>query len=461
MKDLPSTASEKLDKAGIAPGDRIVVAVSGGPDSVALLLLMDAYAKTRDCSLIVCHVDHLIRQNSALDAAFTYQLSHKLGWPCAVISVDALGLAGDTGMSLEQAARNLRHRALGSVARSSQVSLIALGHTLNDRAETILLNIIRGTGPKGLHGMGYRKSKIIRPLLEFTRDDVLELLKAYGQDYRIDETNADLDFDRNMVRLKLMPYIEGQMDVRIDANLNNLAKIMEEEDSFLDELANDIYTRMSRVTEAGVIINRVSLMGERLPMIRRVLRLAVGEISGHLMDISFVHIEQIILNLAKTSGVFTLTGGITAVFEYDNLIIGRARDLAPSSFTTKTLKVPGQVTLSELGVKIRASSARDLVRPCQAREAYIDADRIGPTLSVRGRRLGDRFVPVGMSGSKKLQDYFIDQKVPLRRRDEIPIVESRDEIVWVAGMRVDSRFAATPDSRRIIRLDIENFSLVD
>lgn len=456
MTNLLTKAINTMANAGIVAGDRILVAVSGGPDSVALLVLLDQAAKKTDLTLTVCNVNHLLRQDADADAEFTYRFAHQLGWPCAVVAVNVPAIITKTGMSIEECARTLRHQALTSIAKVTGSRWIAFGHTSDDRAETILMNILRGSGSRGLHGMPVREGNIIRPILEITRADVIGFLSGKQVKYRLDETNVDLGFERNLVRLKLIPYIERHIGAPVRLSLNRLAGIIEEEDALLEQMAEDSFSRIAAIDGHRVILKRRELKGLSRPLARRVVRIAIKHAKGDLQGLAFGHTEQVLENINRTHGSLSLPGKNIIKFEYENIIIGPVGKMIPATFRRRTLPVPGTVDLTELDLRISAKEAKPGLIRCDACEAYIERDKIERSLEVRMREPGDRFIPSGSSGSKKLQDYFVDEKVPASRRDAIPIVESNQSIVWVAGMRVDTRFAAKPNSTGVIKLSLED-----
>ena len=373
-------------------GELGLVAVSGGADSTALLLALQQLG----CRLSVAHLDHGLRAESAADAEWVRQLAGGLGIECVVERRDVAAYRRQHKLSPEAAAREVRHAFLRETAERLGSAAIFLGHTADDQVETFLLRLIRGAGPAGLRGMQPRDGLLCRPLLEVWRAEIEAWLRDEGCDWREDATNRDPRFLRNRVRHELLPLL---------ASLNPGIK--------------QVLLREARLLSDG----QTAVEAEVL----RRLGLNARQIGAALEGKAVV-----------------LKGGV-------RLEAPRAK-ARPKPFDLR-LPLPGMVRVAGVG-SIRARGVVLLGSP--AREPgveYVDLEQTGAELRVRGRKPGDRFVPLGMAGSKKLQDFFVDERVPLDRRDGWPLVTTAaGAIVWVVGMRIDERYKVTPGASTAIRL---------
>jgi len=439
----------------IAAGDLVVVAVSGGPDSTALLHALVQIKGTQRFRLRAAHVHHGIRGADAdADANAAASLARKVGVPFSQHRADVPVYAESHGLSMETAARDIRYHMLESVANRFGANRIATGHTANDQAETVLLNLLRGTGPRGLAGIPPVRGRIIRPLIGITREAVQHYCDSQQFAYRIDATNRDVAFSRNRVRHELMPVLERTQPALV-STLSRLAEIMRAEDDFMSEQADNALRGVAsqRPGEVGVLLGLFAALPPALQ--RRVIRAAIAKVKGDELDIELQRVDAL-LHLAlegRTGAVVELPGGLRAERTYGEVVIAPAPAEKAISTQEWTLPIPGRVPLRELGLEIAASRSRAKRPPPSPMAALLNAAKIEGSLLVRTRRRGDRFRPIGMKGTVKLQDFFVNAKVPRAQRDRVPLVLSGDEIVWVVGYRVSEGFKVTDKTRRSIRLE--------
>jgi tRNA(Ile)-lysidine synthase len=443
-------------------GETVVVAVSGGPDSTALVHGLAGIARDLPLTLHVAHVDHGLRPDAGLDAAFVAAMSRALGLAYHKAAVDPRTLADQEGLSVEDAARRLRYEFLARVARDVGATVVATGHTLDDQAETVLIRLLRGSGLDGLAGIPpVRRSgetSIIRPLLETTRRDVESYLRAIGAEWREDSTNQDLAILRNRIRLVLLPALEGyNPDVR--QTLARAADLLRDEAEAIDTLAA---ARIAETLTGDSEVVQVSLERFiRLPaaLQRRVLREAVRRVRGNLRAVRFVHIEgarQLVLE-GQAGSWMPLPGGVRIT----RLPTGAevAAECTGGLPRLYRVSVPGRVVAVEYGVQVTAEElTRDQLEagPDLARRdaVVLDAARVGSELVLRGPQPGDRFAPVGMEGrTKMVADYLRDEKIPRHRRASIPVLTTRDGMVlWIVGMRASESAQITPTTMRAVRV---------
>ncbi|MFQ5701363.1 MAG: tRNA lysidine(34) synthetase TilS [Acidobacteriota bacterium] len=454
----------------LAAHDVVLAAVSGGGDSVSLLRLLLAYSRTVPLSIIVAHVNHRVRGvASDADQRFVEDLARGLDLKCLVLARDRVAGA-ESGASLsEERLRRLRHALLEEAAREAGVRRVALGHTLDDQAETVLMRMLRGAGRRGLSGMAYAgPGRLIRPLLGLRRADLRDYLREIGQEFREDQTNADRRFLRNRIRAGLLPRLE-EFNPSIVRTLGRSAELMAEEDRYLDGLAAERVAHRIETWPAGhdpaggatgVAIPSDVLAGLPLPLARRGVRLLLEKVSPDPRATASSAVEAV-LDLVRgrsRGGERGLGRGLQAARSGGRLII---REAAASPAGTRqpfsaALRIPGEITLpggaGRIEVRLMGRSEAASVPPSRGR-ACLDADRLGAQVTVRSRREGDRFHPLGAPGRRKLKEFFIDEKIPASRRDGIPLVVGPEGIAWVVGRRIGNAYRLTEITRRVAVLE--------
>jgi len=446
------------DLGVLRAGERLLLAVSGGQDSTALALAMAVLSAELDLRCEVAHVNHGIRGGAAdADETFVRELSADLGLPYHARRVDAPARSEHSGCGLEEAARLERHAALRDVMARAGLDRIAMGHTATDRAETILMNILRGCGLDGLAAMRAEAGHLVRPLLGVGREDTRAYCVACGVEPRDDATNADESILRNRVRLSLLPLLEREYRPGAARSLNRLAEIVETEVDWTAPLALD--AAQAVLAEEGDGSLRVDLAAAlELPtgLRRRVLRSALERVRGDLRDISLDHLAS--LERLVTSGA---TGnrlelpGVWGERTAQHVVL-RSRPREERSGFRASLSVPGVATVAEAGLELtsRIVPAGD----CDPGRrgslcAQLDAKLVGPEVVVRSPEPGDRIAPLGMQGTKKLQDIFVDGKTPRSERERTPVVTlPQGEVIWVVGHCISERVKVTPETERVVEL---------
>jgi tRNA(Ile)-lysidine synthase len=456
----------------LSPGERIVVAVSGGPDSTALLHVLHRLCPARNLALHVAHVHHGLRGAEAdEDAAFVQKTASDLGLPHETLRVDVRRRAQQDRSSLAVAARAARYEALEAVRVRCGASCVATAHTMDDQAETVLMRLIRGTGPAGLAGIPSRRGTLVRPLLSGRRASLAVYLGARGISFRIDSSNADLRQARNRIRGELLPLL-CSYNPRIVPALARLADMAREEETAFDEV-------LSLFDPAGAE-TAVRLLRERPPeaVLRRLVSQQVARETRRFVSPGAGEVGRLtsLLVRGKPGDRTPLAAGDWGVRGYDGLLIRSARGGPVRPLPETALAVPGETAVPALGIRIKAETERRETERGEGGEtretgkgeagkmkvgkmektffAVLDADRIEGSLVVRTRRPGDRISPLGMKGTKKLQDVLVDAKVPRDERDRVPIVADARGIVWVVGLRLDRRAAAVPETRRLLALTV-------
>lgn len=438
------------------PGSRILVAVSGGPDSTALLCLLHGLQREWSLDLSVIHVNYGLRgTESDEDERFVRRLCRRLAVPCIVRSADVSHqMQGLRATSLQEQARDIRYRIMKEVAAGQGMDKIALGHTADDQAETILLWLLRGAGLTGLAGMPIvREGLFIRPLLTIPRRDLVAYLASREIEFRTDSTNAKSLYRRNRIRHELMPHITSLAPSFVTL-MNRQSDVLGEEDRLLEQLVTDWLPQVLTRREGEHLLDRPVLLNAPLALQRRLVRRILRLLNHRGVASRFAVVDAVLRQVvAGSSGARLIAGGIEVL--RDGALI-RFMRRAESRLALPVIPsdgigmdIPGSVTWPGTGERITlefigGERARKLLRLRSKRVALFDASTFTPHLAVRGWRHGDRFAPWGLRGKqKKLQDFFIDSKLSRSDRRRIPLLTAPEGILWVAGHRADERFAAT------------------
>jgi tRNA(Ile)-lysidine synthase len=442
---------------------RVLVAISGGPDSVALAHLLLALQETGDLLVAgFAHFNHQLRGADAdADEAFCRTLAAALGVPIEVGRDDVAAAASATGRSTEDMARELRYTFLEEAADRRGANAIAIGHSLDDQAETFLLRLIRGAGTRGLGSIRPRAGRVIRPLLEVPRADLRQYLAAHSLPFRTDATNADVSIPRNRVRHELIPYLEREFSPGISRVLAREAALAREDEDRLHHEAIDLARSIVlTITDEQTELDALALRALPQALAARVAHQALTRQAGDRF-IGFDHVDRL-LQLADGDAVDL--PGQRAVRRGGRIVLGRparrGRDERGENSFRVSLSIPGEVTLGNQGWAVSAErvDSVDSMKdggPGRARggEVFVAAEPLALPLAIRSRRRGDRFAPLGLGHRKKLQDFLVDRKIPREMRDSLPlVVDGQDRIVWVVGQSVAEDFRVTEPSRGVILL---------
>lgn len=450
----------------LQPGQKVLVAVSGGPDSVVLLDILHKLARRLDFKLGVAHLNHCLRgSRSDDDEKFVCRLAARAGLKFYCRQADVAALQAKSGLSLEEAGRRARYAFLEKIAASDGFDKIALGHQADDNAEQLLLHLLRGSGPDGLAGIPPVRGRLIRPLMDITRGQILAWAEFYGLEFRIDASNADPRFTRNRIRRRLLPILEKEFNPNIRSVLHRTACLLRQEQQWLRELAAGWAKQVVIARRRGEIdLEAETLASMPKAQGRRVLRYLIGDLLGYLRGFTAVHLDALLeLSLPGKDGrELHLPLGTKARRTGPVLQISLrgwshpdrdektwSLEVDPQADSYKKIELPGGGRI-ELEV---LKSGPGNFRPAVGREeAYFDMDKLDMPLTIRNFRKGDRIMPFGLNGSQKLKKLFIDRKIPRRMRSELPLVISGGQIAWVAGIRRANLAPVTRNTSRILHL---------
>jgi tRNA(Ile)-lysidine synthase len=456
---LKQKVQRTIDQYGmLVSGSGVVVAVSGGPDSVCLLSVLAGLAGDRGLRLHIAHLDHCFRgAESAAEARFVENLSRSLGIAATIGQIDVPRYCAERGLAAPAGAREVRYQFLDQIADSVKADRIALGHTANDQAETVMLRLIRGAGLAGLSGIRPARGRIIRPLIDVTRAEVLAYLREQGLDFVTDPSNEKPVCARNRLRREVLPVLE-RFNPRIVSTLAGQAQLFRDEDQALEAGLADLFPRTVREAGNGLQIDRTAFFTMPDALQKRLLRKAAEGAGLAGTALSAVQTDEAVafMRTTRSGRRLDLPGGLVLEREYGWFVLQRRNTVSPVDLP---LALSGTTEVPALGVAVEMTVAGPSAGTPQEGnylwQAVFDYDNITLPLRVRNRRPGDAFQPAGMGGrSKKLQDYFVDCKVPRMQRDLVPILASGKDIVWVVGHRIDGRFLAGPGTKKALVVTI-------
>ncbi len=444
-------------------GCKVLVAVSGGPDSVVLLHVLRQLQEELEITLHVAHLNHMFRgAESEEDALFVQKTAGRYGLPVTVKSIDVPSLCKRARLSKQVAARQARYNFLNETAGQTGASKVALAHQADDQAETILINFLRGAGITGLKGiLPVRDDFYIRPLLTVRRAEIELYCRDADLPFRRDSSNIKPVYARNRIRLNLMPLLEKEYNPGLVPALLRLGDICQEEDACLEKLAGEAFagTCLARAG-GGVALGLAELQGMPVAISRRVLRKAWEATTGSPRGLSFQHVEAVLdlINSGRTGARVILPGQVVAARSYSTLELMKEQERRKTPYYIYPLHAPGATFIPEIGCTIHASMLplpqfQD-PKNLPPSEALLDYDKLPPVIFVRRRQDGDVFSPYGQVSELKLKDFLINLKIPREERDSIPLVSTPGEIIWVAGLRVGEKWKVDENTKRLLRLKV-------
>ena len=441
-------------------GQRIGVAVSGGPDSVLLLHFMRDSALEWGITLAVVHFNHHLRgAESDADERFVRILADSLGLESICGQAEVARVAREKRRNLEATARELRYRFFFSLVDQGRLDRLVTAHTANDQAETVLMRLLRGAGTRGLSGI-YRllEGTVARPFLDLTRPEIMREIEARKLEYRVDSTNLDSRLRRNKVRRELLPLLEREFNPAIIPLLKDHADRARDEEAFLEQQARERSRPWCLREGAEEKISVRALQGFAPAIQRRVLRQMLESLSPTLRGVAYTHIEELLRFApgAQSGRSVLLPGEVAARKEFDWLILG-SQPRSPGDGTyAYPVEVPGEITVPALGVTF----VLKIVEPHEWGGEYnggmgtaMDAQKVPGRLLLRNWRAGDRFWPSGSRKLRKLKELFAERKIPRSRRSLWPVLECGQQIVWVRGFPPAASVAATRESRAILLVE--------
>jgi tRNA(Ile)-lysidine synthase len=457
IQDLPGRFRTHLKATNlIEPGEKVLVAVSGGLDSVALLHLLNKLRGEMEIVLEVVHVHHGLRGAEAdADLQFTRDLAEKLNLPFHFRRVETRMHAKTHRLSLEESARNLRYQAFDEILKEAGATKLATAHTADDQAETILDHLLRGSGVTGLRGMTPIRGPYIRPLLQFSREELEGFVRDQCIFFREDSSNRDLSFKRNRIRHELLPYLKTHFNPDLVATLANTANILKENESFLVDFAGKAYKSLVSLKNDEIVLEIKPFLNYFAIVQKYILFCAGVQLGIPRKDWTFKKTERVLEAVAsrRIGKRIQINRAFDAYLDHDGLVIGRRT----KSATRINLDLRKQDSVEFQRFVIRWSiqqTTKNLRFGKNKKVEFVDFDKTGHLVCLRTSLPGDRFIPLNFSGHKKIASLFSDQKVPHRLRKETPILESPNGIAWVGGYGIDDRFKVTSQTKHLLKLEL-------
>jgi tRNA(Ile)-lysidine synthase len=440
-------------------GDRLVVGVSGGADSMVLLHVLNSSRKDFNLSLIVAHVNHGLRPHEAeKEAELVRTASEKLGIPFEYGKFNVREFKRAGGFSLQDAARRIRFHFFKGLLRKHQATKIALGHNADDQVETVLINLLRGSGLKGLKGiLPIRDGKVIRPLLEVWRREIDSFALKKGIPFFVDSSNLKKTYLRNRLRMDLIPLIEREYQARFKGVVLKTANLLQGENDYLDRESAQAYQRIVRGEKDKVSFNFSEYQSLHRAIQWRVIQRIVEGIYGEEEE-GLRETGRIFSKLLQSPPSFRLELPCGVFEKRYNTVLARKGSVKPvPPFETELLS-PGCTLVEEIRREVvieEICSDRSEAFNEPPNIAYLACESLKFPLKMRNFRPGDRFQPLGVKGTQKLKEFYIDHKVPRFERPSIPLLISGEMIAWVVGYRIDERVKVTGKSRKVLRVEVK------
>ncbi len=455
----------------LEPGDRVVAGISGGADSVCLLFVLLEWAKLVPTEIAVVHVNHGIRPEAGEDAAYVKELCDTYGLPFYLTRVNVAELAKKEKCSEEEMGRKVRYQAFEQAAYSS--AKIAVAHNANDRSETMLFNLFRGTGMKGLGSILPVRNHIVRPILCLERREIEEYLKSRGIAYCTDVTNATDDYTRNRIRHNILPYAEEHVAKGCVARMTRTAEMLAETEDYLEQQTQAALKECVRLQESAqeedpgktYEISVSGLLAQHPVMQKRILHTIVKTLSPAQKDISYQHIADLLdLFTGQGNRSVDLPFGICGKREYEKVLVGIARNVKVIKTTAKNLPLrdgaypmtpDSEICLTVIPAGDFSKKTEEL--PQNEYTKWLDYDKIKRCLILRTRETGDYLsIADGKGGMihKSLKDYMINQKIPKEQRDRIPVLADGSHVVWLVGYRISEYYKITERTKNILQVQV-------
>lgn len=449
-----------LENNLIEKKDKILVALSGGPDSVCLLHILYKLIKEFDIEVGAIHINHMLRgKESDGDEKYIENLCGKLGIKYYVKRIDIEHIANSTGVSLEVAGRNERYKAFNQIRKEHNYNKVAVAHNANDQAETVLMRMMRGTGLEGLTGIkAKREDGIIRPILCLNRYEIERYCEDNKLKPRIDASNYERVYSRNKVRLDILPYMKENFNKDIIETLNRMVLLLQKDNEFIEEYSKKCYDIYCSKKKQKILIKKEVFKEEFESINTRVVKMAFKEVSNSQQNFEMKHIYKIIeLANGETGKKIFLTNNIVCENIYGDIVLSLKQNDERTnkniSISIDKESIPEEIEFKNYIVKFNVVdverevefSKEDLIK-------FFDYDKIKKEILIRNRKDGDKIIPLGMKGSKKVKDIFIDLKIPREDREGIPLVCFDDKIAWIVGVKTSQEYRITRSTKKILKI---------
>lgn len=434
----------------ISEGDTVIVGASGGPDSQFMIYILDKFRRDLGFDMVLAHLNHLHRDEADKDEDLVRKTAEKLGIEFYSRSRSMDDLAKELKISPEDAGRRLRYEFFNDLAKKYSSSKIAVAHNKDDQAETVLMRIIRGTGLDGLRAMDYKTGNIIRPILDIKKREILEYLDKNNIPYAIDHTNFQNDYTRNKIRLDIVPILE-EINPNVIDSVFSLSALAKDDLKILDKVVDDKFKEMAKVSQGEISFDKEKFDQIDPALLRRILRKAVEILKGQIKDFSKENLDDFLKIRNLETGKVLIKDDLSLRKSYDSYIL---EEITNEEKNQSEKNLGDQDTIFYNGFYIKTSIINSDKYKKDKNVGYFDYDLLDFPLKVRTRRPGDRFVPLGHKREKKLKDFLSDQKIDRKLRDELPLILSKDKIIWLAPLRISDEFKVIGATKKILKIEV-------
>lgn len=450
------------DNKLINVGDGIVVGLSGGPDSVCLLNLLVSIKEEFNLKLAAVHINHMLRGDAANeDEEFCLKLCKELDVDFFSERIDVNKYSKENNLSSETAGREVRYNTFNKIMYQKGFNKIATAHNANDQAETIIMRMMRGTGLEGLCGIPViRENRYIRPILFMERKDIEAYCEEIEIEARIDKSNLERIYSRNKVRLDIIPYMKDNFNIDVISAINRMSILLQEDNEYILSEVETIYKENVQKDERSSLIkNDIFKLNNSIK--KRIIRRVIKDICGNKYDIEMKHIEDIIqLSKNKTGKQIDLPNNVVAINEYGDIRV-KLRDVnelieEKQHVLSKEKILHNKIQFNSYIVEFNVTESDNKWKYSNnSLIKHFDFDKINGNIIIRYRKNGDKIIPLGLNGSKKVKDVFIDMKIPKEKRDFIPIVEFGGDIAWIVGVKLSDKYKVDVNTKNILKIQFK------
>lgn len=425
-------------------GDSVVIGVSGGADSIALFDVLYELKDEMSLKLFVVHVNHGLREEASIEAEYVRNLCKERGIPFYLKEADVVRLSREWSLGTEETGRKVRYEFFDEIMKETNSTKIAVAHNKNDRAETMLFNLVRGTGLKGLVSIEAKRGSIIRPLLDMERKDIEDYLNRRNEKFFTDKTNLENDYSRNRIRNLIFPMLESELNEAAVLHIGECAKGLGELNEYVMKEVEEAFSETATVEKGKVTFNKELFLKKDNYICKQLVKRAIDELVPNNKDITHVHIDSVISLLSKSgTKAVNLPYGIEAACDYTTIVL-RICSLDIEETGLEKWKITKEVFDMEEGFDYGNL----------AYTKCFDCDKIDESLVLRYRQQGDTIVVDSKGSKKKLKDYMINEKIPMKERDKIPVLACGSEIIWVVGYRISEAFKISKETKRVLKITV-------
>ncbi|HUX93443.1 MAG TPA: tRNA lysidine(34) synthetase TilS [Ignavibacteriaceae bacterium] len=451
MKKIDQKVIKFIDEKGlIQEGDKILVALSGGPDSVFLLNFLSKYKERFKIEIGAVHINHLLRGKEAVeDENFCRRLANDFGIPFYASVKNVKSFAKKNKISIEEAGRKIRYSEFERISKKYGYNKIATAHNCNDNAETVLLNLIKGAGLRGISGIPFKRGNIIRPVISLTKEEILSYLEQNKINYRTDPSNLDSSYERNFLRNQIIPAIKEKLNPSFEETLLHSSEIFKDSNSYIQSVISNSFDSVVKYRDGELKLSIESLHASVKEIRAEFIKLGIEKY--FLIQPTFIDLKKILHLIEKHAGEKEeLSQNLSAIRERNVILIHRNEK--PKVEITIKLNLGKSINVNGKDFSIKKIINTSPVYTSNKMKEYISGDKIKSSFTIRKWKPGDKFYPLGMKGTKNISDFLAEQKIPSSKKKDQLVLTNGNKIVWVVGLRIDDRFKITNNTKKVYEL---------